>query len=222
MDELRSLREARNAVEDQIQRMQWGLGPCPPPQTPNPAAPTVSPQESIVDEMSTRLLFRQASPLSALPVFISASAPPPWAHFPWGCKLLPPCVLPKNSVILLISFCHSLRYKHEYSSVCSLAPCCPGIPHPPPPHIPHPTCPPHTFPLSPANASFGNEVWLQDCRHSCLSLCLHLYPPPPPPPFFLACPSPLQPVTVSLPAWRLMSFQGHTVSAQGCHCCGAA
>ena len=57
MDELRSLREARDAVDDQIQRMQWGLGPCPPPRTPNPATPDVSPQETIVDAMSSRSLF---------------------------------------------------------------------------------------------------------------------------------------------------------------------
>lgn len=30
MNELRSLREARDALDDQIQRMQWGLAPCPP------------------------------------------------------------------------------------------------------------------------------------------------------------------------------------------------
>ncbi|KAL3150708.1 hypothetical protein ABBQ32_000495 [Trebouxia sp. C0010 RCD-2024] len=54
MDELRSLREARDAVDDQIQRMQWGLGPCPPPRTPHPSTPTVSPQETVVDDIRTR------------------------------------------------------------------------------------------------------------------------------------------------------------------------
>lgn len=54
MDELRSLREARDALDDQIQRMQWGLGPCPSPSTPHPETPTASPQEAIVDAISMR------------------------------------------------------------------------------------------------------------------------------------------------------------------------
>lgn len=36
MHELNSLREARDALDDQIQRMEWGLGPCPPPSGPQP------------------------------------------------------------------------------------------------------------------------------------------------------------------------------------------
>jgi hypothetical protein len=54
MDELRSLREARDALDDQIQRMQWGLGPCPSPSTPQLETPTASPQEAVVDAISMR------------------------------------------------------------------------------------------------------------------------------------------------------------------------
>ena len=54
MDELRSLREARDALDDQIQRMEWGLGPCPSPATPQPDNPTSSPQEAVADAISVR------------------------------------------------------------------------------------------------------------------------------------------------------------------------
>ena len=45
MDELSSLREARDALDDQIQRMEWGVGPCPSPPTPQP-------DEALVDAVS--------------------------------------------------------------------------------------------------------------------------------------------------------------------------
>ncbi len=54
MDELRSLREARDALDDQIQRMEWGLGPCPSPSPPHPDNPTTSPHEAVVDAISIR------------------------------------------------------------------------------------------------------------------------------------------------------------------------
>lgn len=52
MDELSSLREARDALDDQIQRMEWGVGPCPSPPTPQPDNPTTSPHEDLVDAVS--------------------------------------------------------------------------------------------------------------------------------------------------------------------------
>lgn len=54
MDELSSLREARDALDDQVQRMAWGLGPCPSPSDPQPGTPTASPQEAVLDATSIR------------------------------------------------------------------------------------------------------------------------------------------------------------------------
>ena len=130
MDELRSLREARDAVDDQIQRMQWGLGPCPPPRTPNPATPSVSPQETIVDEMSTRSLFTPASPL-LVHTSLSPCPPPPPPPQTHPLFFSAP-VLPKKGDIPLIFLLPRLWYKHGLGCVCPcLMPQCPALGRPP-------------------------------------------------------------------------------------------
>ena len=189
MDELRSLREARDAVDDQIQRMQWGLGPCPPPRTPNPATPSVSPQETIVDEMSTRSLFTPASPL-LVHTSLSPCPPPP-----------PP---PADTPLVLFCTCSSQERRHPshipfatimvqaWTRLCVSLPYA-AMPCSRPPPLPHPTWPPR--PHSPCLSSlYIRFLWLLGLGTSMLAqlfcLCFCLVPPPPPSPPLLPRPTP--------------------------------
>ena len=121
MDELRSLREARDAVDDQIQRMQWGLGPCPPPPPPQP---TSLAQTSPPDTRPPPPPPGATNPLSPAP----PPPPPPQTHP----LFFSAPVLPKKGDIPLIFLLPRLWYKHGLGCVCPcLMPQCPALGRPP-------------------------------------------------------------------------------------------
>ena len=97
MNELRSLREARDALDDQIQRMQWGLGPCPPTHPDTIATPSASRQAPFADVPSSRLLSTSLPTahcmhkskvhflvlvVTSVPGSVSCSIST-WRHFSW-------------------------------------------------------------------------------------------------------------------------------------------